>query len=205
LAKDSNTYTEQQLYSGIKDRDREVLEFVNREYCPMIYLLVRKMGGSSEDAEDIFQDGMLELIKKSEDSSFQLTCSIRTLLYAICKNLWKYKSRMNHRTVKFSPDINPGVEVPAFGEAGDLDLYEKLFWGNFKLLPKTCREVLELHLKNHRNKEIARLLNTTVAYVKKRKSFCTRQMIKAIQKTSEYHKLMGLSRASLLIQNRYAR
>ena len=205
MARNSTTYTEQELLRGIKARDREVLEFINRVYRPMIHLLIHQMGGSGDDAEDIFQDGMLELFRKSEDPSFQLKSSIRTLLYAICKNLWKYKSRMNHRMVKFSPDINPGVEVPEFGEAGDLDLYEKLFWGKFRLLPKTCQEVLGLYLKNHRNREIARLLNTTEAYVKKRKSFCTRQMIQAIQKTSEYHKLMGLSKSSLLIRNRYAR
>jgi len=205
LPRNSTTYTEQELLRGIKARDGEVLEFVNRQYRPMIHLLIHQMGGRGDDAKDIFQDGMLELFRKSEDPSFQLTSSIRTLLYAICKNLWKYKSRMNHRMVAHNPDHHDGVEVPSFEEATDLGLYEKLFWGNFKLLPKTCQEVLALYLKNHRNKEIARLLNMTEAYVRKRKSFCTRQMIQAIQKTSEYHKLMGLSKTSLLIRNRYAR
>jgi RNA polymerase sigma factor (sigma-70 family) len=205
LARNSTTYTEQQLLRGIRDRDRGVLEYMNREYRPLIRLLIHQMGGSGDDAKDIFQDGMLELIRKSEDPSFQLASSIKTLLYAICKNLWKYKSRMNHRMVELNPDHHGGIEVPSFEEAGDLGLYEKLFWGNFKLLPKTCREVLELHLKNLQNSEIARLLNMTEAYVRKRKSFCTRKMINAIRKTSEYHKLMGLSKASLLIRNRYAR
>jgi len=182
-----------------------VLAYVNREYRPMIHLLIRRMGGTQDDAKDIFQDGMLELIKIIEDPSFQLIKSIKSLLYVICKNFWKYKSRMNHRMVELNKDHHDGVEVPSFEEANDLDLFEKLFWGNFKLLPKTCREILELHLKNLQNSEIARLLNMTEAYVRKRKSFCTRKMIKAIQKTSEYHKLMGLSKASLFIQNRYAR
>ena len=205
MAKDSITYTDQELLRGIKARDRKVLEYVNREYRPVIRLLIHKMGGSGDVAKDIFQDGILELLRKSEDPSFQLTSSIKTLIYAICKNLWKYKSRMNHRMVKLNPDHHDGVEVPSFEEAIDLGLYEKLFWGNFKLLPKTCREVLELYLKNHKNREIARLLNMTEAYVRKRKSFCTRKMIKAIQKISEYHKLMGLSKTSLFIRNRYAR
>ena len=65
----------------------------------MIRLLIYQMGGNWEDAKDIFQDGLLELIRKSEDPGFQLTSSIKTLLYAVCKNLWKYKSRMNHRMV----------------------------------------------------------------------------------------------------------
>ena len=205
MAKDSTTYTDQQLLRGIKARDREVLEYVNREYRPLIHLLIHQLGGGGEDAKDIFQDGMLELFRKFEDPSFQLTSSIKTLLYAICKNLWRYKSRMNHRLVKFNPDYQPEAVVPAFGEAGDLDLYEKLFWGNFRLLPKTCREVLVLYLRNLQNSEIARLLDMTEAYVRKRKSVCTRKMIKAIRKTSEYHKLMGLPKTSLLIRNKYAR
>jgi RNA polymerase sigma factor (sigma-70 family) len=205
LEKNSTTYTDQELLRGIKARDPDVLKFINREYRPPIRLMIRQMGGSWDDAKDIFHDGILELIRKSEDPSFQLTSSIKTLIYAICKNLWKYKSRMNHRMVALHPDQHDGVEVPAFEEATDLGLYDKLFWGNFKLLPKTCREVLALHLKNLRNSEIARLLNMTEAYVRKRKSDCTRQMIQAIRKTSEYHKLMGLSKTSLLIKNRYAR
>jgi DNA-directed RNA polymerase specialized sigma24 family protein len=127
LAENSTTYTEEQLLHGIKVRDREVLKYVNREYRPIIRLLIHQMGGSVDDAKDIFQDGMLELIRKSEDSSFQLTSSIKTLLYAICKNLWKYKSRMNHRMVPLNPDSHDGVEVPSFEDANDLGLYEKLF------------------------------------------------------------------------------
>jgi RNA polymerase sigma factor (sigma-70 family) len=205
LARNATTYTEEQLLGGIKARDREVLSYLNREYRPLIRLLIYQMSGSVDDAKDIFQDGMLELFRKLDDPSFQLTSSIKTLIYAICKNLWKYKSRMNHRMVELNPDHHAGVEVPSFDDAFDFVLYEKLFWGKFKLLPKTCREVLELHLKNLQNSEIARLLNMSEAYVRKRKSFCTRKMIKAIQKTSEYHKLMGLSKASLYIQNKYAR
>ena len=182
-----------------------MLAFINREYRPLIRLLIHQMGGSVADSKDIFQDGMLELIRKSEDPSFQLKSSIKTLIYAICKNLWKYKSRMNHRMVSFHPDQHDGVVLPSFEEENDLGLYEKLFWGKFKLLPRTCREVINLHLKNLQNSEIARLLNLTEAYVRKRKSFCMRKMIKAIQKTSEYHKLMGLSKTSFLIRNKYAR
>jgi RNA polymerase sigma factor (sigma-70 family) len=163
------------------------------------------MGGNWDAAKDIFQDAVFELMRRTEDPSFQLSCSVKTLLYSICKNLWRYKSRMNHRMVAFERDHHDGVEVPEFADLDDLGLYEKLFWANFQKLPKSCREVLRLHLEKIQNSEIARLLNFSEAYVRKRKSLCTRKMIKAIQKTSEYHKLMGLSKTSFYIRNRYAR
>ena len=167
MANYSTTYADQELFRGIKARDREVHEYVNREYRPMIHLLIQQMGGSVEDAEVSF--------------------------------------RMNHRKVPLEAEAIPGVEVPDYAERDDLGLYKKLFRENFKKLPQTCREILALHIKDLQNSEIARLMKLTEAYVRKRKSNCTRMMIKAIQKTSEYHKLMGLSKSSLFIRNRHAR
>ena len=149
MTKGTSTYTDQQLLRGILKRDGKVLEYMDREYRPMIRLLIYQIGGSREDAKDIFQDGLLELIRKSEDPDFQLTSSIKTLFYAVCKNLWKYKSRMNHRMVALDANRHSAVEIPSFAEASDVGLYEKLFWGNFNKLPKTCREVIDLYLKNH--------------------------------------------------------
>lgn len=197
MARNRATYTEEQLLRGIKDRNSEVVEYVNREYRPVIRLLIHRMGGSVADAKDIFQDGIIELIRMSEDSSFQLTSSIKTLLYAVCKNRWKYRSRMNHRIVSLNADQHDVVEEPGFEEMNDTGLYEKLFWGTFNKLPKTCREVLILHFRNHQNSEIARLLNLSEGYVRKRKSVCTRKMIDTIKRTGEYHRLMGLLKTSI--------
>jgi len=45
------------------------------------------------DAEDLFQDAMMVLVEKLRQDYFQLTASINTYVYAICKNLWFKKLR----------------------------------------------------------------------------------------------------------------
>lgn len=159
------------------------------------------MGGTPGDGKDIYQDGMITLIRMSEDPAFKLTSSVKTLLYSVCKNLWKYKSRMNQRIVSLNPDQHDGVEEPDFGDMQDMGMYDKLFFGTFNLLPKTCREVLTLHLRNHQNSEIARLLNMSEGYVRKRKSLCIRKMMETIKKSSEYHQLMGTKQTILNTRN----
>ena len=197
MAKDYRTYSEKELLDGIKSRDNELVEFMSREYRPSIRLLIHRMGGSHDDAKDVFQDGIIELIKMSEDPSFQLKSAIKTLLYAICKNRWKNRLREKKRVVSYNPEHHDVVVEPDFEEKNDMGLYEKLFWGTFNTLSKTCRKVLLLHFRDHQNSEIARLLNLSVGYVRKRKSLCTRKMIERIKRNSEYHKLMASPNVSL--------
>ncbi|MFH0759857.1 MAG: sigma factor, partial [Bacteroidota bacterium] len=104
------TYTEKQLLEGIRSRDGDVTAFLSREYMPSIRLLIYRLGGSTEDAKDMFQDAVFHLIRMSDDPTFELTSSIKTLLYSICRNRWMYKSRMNHRMVPFNPSKHDGVE-----------------------------------------------------------------------------------------------
>jgi DNA-directed RNA polymerase specialized sigma24 family protein len=80
---------------------------------------------------------------------------------------------------------------PDFTEEMDVGLYEDLFWNTFKKLPRTCRNVLKLHFSEHTNAEIARILNLSEAYVRKRKSLCTRRMIDEIRGHKDYGRLVA--------------
>lgn len=54
---------------------------------------VQNNSGNEADAEDLFQDAMIVLVEKLRQDNFQLTASIDTYVYAICKNLWFKKLR----------------------------------------------------------------------------------------------------------------
>ncbi len=58
---------------------------------------VQNNSGNQADAEDLFQDAMMVLVEKLRQDNFQLTASMDTYVYAICKNLWFKKLRdKNH-------------------------------------------------------------------------------------------------------------
>lgn len=54
---------------------------------------VQNNSGNRADVEDLFQDAMMVLVEKLRQDNFQLTASIDTYVYAICKNLWFKKLR----------------------------------------------------------------------------------------------------------------
>jgi RNA polymerase sigma factor (sigma-70 family) len=54
---------------------------------------VQNNSGNQADAEDLFQEAMMVLVEKLRQDNFQLTASIDTYVYAICKNLWFKKLR----------------------------------------------------------------------------------------------------------------
>ena len=197
MPKGPNTYTEEDLLRGIRMRDKTTLEYMNREYRPFFRLLIYKMGGSRDDAQDLFQEAIIALMKKAGDPLFRPRFSIRTLLCAIGKNKWKNKLRTLKREVPYLAELHDPVTEPLFPEQQDMSLYEQLFWGTFSRLPRSCKEILLLSFRNFRNQEIATMLKRTEGYIRKRKSDCTRKMKEEIRQSGEYRKLMDLPDTTL--------
>lgn len=47
----------------------------------------KKYGGKADDAEDVFQDGLVIFIEKISNEEFNLTCDFKSFLFSICRNL----------------------------------------------------------------------------------------------------------------------
>jgi RNA polymerase sigma factor (sigma-70 family) len=55
---------------------------------PIIRRLIRSRGGSTKDAEDIFQEALIILLNKARNPEFQLTAKLSTYLYTVSRFLW---------------------------------------------------------------------------------------------------------------------
>ena len=82
-----------------------------QEYYPMIRSYIMNNNGNDDDAADIFQDALIVLYDKVRDPVFQLTCTIKTFVYSICRNLWlkKLARRKQHLNTK---DTLPTAKLP---------------------------------------------------------------------------------------------
>ena len=59
------------------------------KHFPMMYKMISHHGGTRQDAEDIFQEALIILIRKARESDFQLTSKLTTWLFSVCRYLWK--------------------------------------------------------------------------------------------------------------------
>jgi len=85
---------------------------IYRECFTSIAHYVQTHGGSVEDAQDIFQEGLLVLWEK-ENTGLVLTASEKTFLYAVCKNLWLKRKRRSSRFLPLGEFISQNGAVGA--------------------------------------------------------------------------------------------
>lgn len=67
------------------------------KFYPSVRKIVRQYKGTKEDAEDVFQESLVILYKKIEDSNFELTSSLQTYLVGISKNVLRDKLRLEQK------------------------------------------------------------------------------------------------------------
>ena len=182
-------YNDQHIIDSIRKREDVAFKYLQVKFQDSIRLMVMEMGGSQEDAKDVFSEGLIALIRLVDREDFVLNCKLGTLVYALCKKTWKQHLeklvavRNYHvRKIDSSPDWD-------FTEETDQQLYQEIFWECFKQLEKVCQEILEGYLKEISPKEIAEKLGYSYGYIRKRKSMCHGFLLKMIESHPTYIKI----------------
>ncbi len=154
---------EQQLLAALADGQRAATEQIYRQNYPIISGWLVKNGGSSTDADDLFQEAIVVLFGKAQDTEFSLTCSIGTYLFAISKHLWYKKLQRKNREPVALHD-NTGDDDDDTGIAYDDDIsthqereehYEQLD-AALEQIGEPCRSILKAYYHHDKSmQEIA--------------------------------------------------
>jgi RNA polymerase sigma factor (sigma-70 family) len=173
-------YTDEQLIISLKRRDNHVVSYIFKKYMPMIKYMVKELKGKEEEAEDLFQEALIIIIKKIDSDELILTAKFSTYLYAICKNL--LESRLKRKTVEEKYLIRKVETVfdEDFSEDYDKKYQYKMYKHYFAKLGESCQRILNMYWLDVPVKEIAKALNSTEGYVRKKKLECKERLIDLI-------------------------
>ncbi|MBE0648233.1 MAG: sigma-70 family RNA polymerase sigma factor [Bacteroidales bacterium] len=186
-----NPISEAKLIDGVIKKRRAAIHFMYKDYFPLILALVQKNSGTRQDAEDLFQDGLVALYLRCRDKELVLHCSLRSYFYSICRNLWLQRLERKCRFI-LQPDLLVNECEETYHSKTDLIQEKKLeryrlFWRHFKQLPDDCQKVFQMYFDKIPFKTIAKNLGMQDAdYVKVRKYLCKKLLIKRIKKDPEY-------------------
>ena len=182
-------YSDQHIIDSIRKREDAAFKYLQVKFQDSIRMMVIEMGGSQEDAKDVFSEGLIALIRLVDREDFELNCKLGTLVYALCNKSWKQHLekqvavRNYHvRKLETSPEWD-------FTEETDQHLYQEIFWESFKKLERVCQEILGGYLKEISPKDIAVKLGYSYAYIRKRKSMCHNFLMKMIQGHPTFRKI----------------
>ncbi len=187
-------YSDEAILEGLRLRSDYIINFAYKEFFPLVKFLVAENGGSGEDAEDIFQDGIIILYNKIILNQLILTSSFKTYMYSVCRNLWLQKLNKRKAIYDKLTDVEEFIDLPSdmLKEASiaETELH-RIIQMHFLSLPNDCQKVLKLFIKNIPLREIAGIMGfKTENYAKTRKYLCKQDLKKRIADDPRSQKLL---------------
>ena len=165
--------------------------YENEAWRNAIFRLVQESGGSREDAEDVFQEGLRRMIVNIRNGLFEGRSSLKTYHYRICRNLWVSQLRRDNRR----RELQQALRVPGEEQNSEETLMQKerkeYLSKALQLLGDNCKQVLIMWTKGYPMQEIAEAAgykNGNVA--KKRKRICLTKLISKVREQPELMKIL---------------
>ena len=149
------------IINGILSGDYKIFNDLYEYEFPKVVNLIIKNSGNIEMAQDVFQDAIVILMEKVYAQKLDLTCSVKTYLYSICKYLWLDQLRQNKREKQmiqfFDEEYNSNdISIHFYNEPEILDNVATAI----NALGDPCKQLLEcFYYKNMSWDEIASSLN----------------------------------------------
>ena len=177
---------------GIRRSDPKVLRAIYENYHKAILQLVEKNRGTADDAQDVFQEGLMLIFQKVKQPDFKLTSSFFTYFYAVCRNIWSNQMRKkSFGEVSLSEDMKSMVKDEA-PEVLEHNEQYTLYRQKFLELGKECQQLLGLFMQKVSLKEIAEKMGlSSVGYAKKKKFKCKEKLVKLVKNDARYQELIA--------------
>lgn len=137
------TVTDQELLQWLRLGRQEAYQRLYQLHYPMVRFLVIQNSGSTEEADDVFQDGLMVLLNKVRNGEFQLTASLKTFIYAVCRNIWLKRLKEKGKTKLI--DFEQPIELPTEEEqpVEDNDVIVQQLRVCLEAIGDSCRKILE--------------------------------------------------------------
>lgn len=173
--------TDKALILLLSKGDRQAFALLYKKYYKMVEYFILKNSGNKADAQDVFQDALVVFYEKTLSSSFQLTSTIKTFLYAIARNIWLKKIR-DQKLQLATKDFE---QVIALEENNTVEVQEAKFIQIENALTQLgvkCREIIvKFYFYKKKMTEIAEeLAYTNADNVKNQKYKCMQQLKKLV-------------------------
>ncbi|WP_375436271.1 RNA polymerase sigma factor [uncultured Hymenobacter sp.] len=142
----SYSYTDDEFVAAIRCGDDRALAQLYRLHLPMISHYVLQNSGTEDEAKDVYQEGIMVFYEKVRDGSLELSCQIKTYLYAVCRRLWlkrlTEKTRFGGHLDDHEPYLETGAEADLV-EAEERDRRFATMSEALDLIGEPCRSLLE--------------------------------------------------------------
>jgi RNA polymerase sigma factor (sigma-70 family) len=139
--------SDESLIAGFKAGDHDgVFSYICSNFKVMVINYVLKNSGSEEEAEDLFQEGVITLWEKLNSADFELTSQLSTYLMSICRFKWLNYLRDNKKEIGLSEEQEQLLVEEEFQDQGVVyssraDLLAKCL----NEIGESCKKILTMY------------------------------------------------------------
>ncbi len=95
MSKPNLQLTDSQFIHGLRIGNNEVLTALYKKYYNLVLKLVVNNSGTSDAAQDIYQETIIVLFENVQKPQFELNCQLQTYIYSVAKRLWLKQLKKN--------------------------------------------------------------------------------------------------------------
>lgn len=186
--KKPKNFTDSEILEGIILGGQNLERFLGhiyRQYYSLLENYVLKNSGGQDDAADVIQECFLVFVKMVEDRKFRGESSIKSVLFAICRNLWITELRKRKNLMARHERYEAEKEIASPDVSTEISRQEdsRLVMEMFDTLGQKCKNILlAFYYENLSMKEITLkegFSNEQVLRNKKHK--CLKSLVDKIQ------------------------
>ncbi len=185
--------SEAEIIRAFKKNDHLFLKGLYAKFLPVVERYVGFNNGNDDDAKDLVQQALVIVFQKVRSNEFELSCSFKTYLYSICKNLWlkELRKRKIQKKSALDPDEIEKVEFEIDFEGEYLfNQQYVLFRWHYLNLSEICKGLIKMRLARVSYAEIAEKLKFKSEEVARKKKYrCKELLVNRIQNDPRYKEL----------------
>ena len=174
-----STYlTDNQIISGLLQQEDAVIEYLYEAVGPKIKQYIMSVGGSSDEADDIFQEGIISAFVNIRSGKYQQSQNAKfsTYLTQICKYKWYDVIKSAHKS-KRGGEMMDIPDDQNIQESIELDEKYSILHALIDDLGDQCKEILQrFYWQKESIEEISKALKMVAASVKNGKYRCMQKL-----------------------------
>lgn len=185
-------HPDQMYIEGLANNNSAVIQSIYKKFVPKVVSYIRNNSGDEDQAQDVVQEVLILLFNQAKAQKLELTCPFDAYFFLLCKRKWLNELKKSaNKGVTIQEDYTSTTESTQvmLTETELFDEKQELFDLMFQKLGDKCKEVLQLSFSLQSMEEVAKKLNVTYGYVRKKKSLCTGQLTQWIQETNRFKSL----------------
>jgi RNA polymerase sigma factor (sigma-70 family) len=188
----STTHPDQKYITALLHNDSKILRELYQKFSGKVVSFIVKNNGDRERAQDVIQEVLVTIYHQAKEKGLVLTAPFDAYFFLLCKRKWLNEIQKFSHSKVTNLDENVSILDDSESMVQETEKYERqsgLYQSMFDKMSEACRELLEKTLVIKSLEEVARIMQLSYAYVRKKKSECMGKLTQMIQNHPEYQSL----------------